>query len=88
MRAANEKFEEIDLDVFTNSVGQDIGGPEEMFAEDLITKNQILTPAFDQVMLLGEKPVELIVQHAEVATRFNRGEINIEDLGAELDKLS
>ncbi|MDE0312086.1 MAG: extracellular solute-binding protein, partial [Caldilineaceae bacterium] len=88
MRAANEKFEEIDLDVFTSSVGQDIGGPEEMFAEDLITKNQILKPAFDLVMLLGEQPVELIVDHADVATRFNRGEINIEDLGAELDKLS
>ena len=59
-----------------------------MFAEDLICKNQILKPAFDLVMLLGEEPVDLIVQHGDVATRFNRGEINIEDLGAELDKLS
>ena len=88
MRAANEKFEDINLDVFTSSVGQDIGGPEEMFAEDLVCKQQILTPAFDQVMLLGDKPVDLIVEHGEVATRFNRGEIKIEDLGAELDKLS
>jgi hypothetical protein len=59
-----------------------------MFAEDLVCKQQILTPAFDLVMLLGEEPVDLIVQHGDVATRFNRGEINIEDLGAELDKLS
>ncbi|MBV7338943.1 substrate-binding domain-containing protein [Chloroflexi bacterium TSY] len=87
MREANEKFEEINLDVFTDSVGQDIGGPEEMFAEDLATKNQILKPSFDRVMQLGEDPVQLIVDTADVATRFNRGEIPIEDLGAELDKL-
>lgn len=87
MTDANPLYADINLSVFTDSVGQDIGGPEEMFAEDFVTKTQILTPAFDQVMLLGDKPVDLLVAHADVATRFNRGEIPIEDLGAELDKL-
>jgi len=87
MRDANPLFEDINLDVFTNSIAADIGEPEEMFAEDFVTKDQILKPAFDQVMLLGEAPVNLIVEHANVATRFNRGEISIEDLGNELDKI-
>ncbi len=87
MRDANPAFNDINLDVFTNSIAQDIGGPEEMFAEDFVTKNQILKPVFDRVMLLGEASVDVIVQHADVATRFNRGEIPIEDLGAELDSL-
>lgn len=87
MREANPIYEEINLDVFTDSIAQDIGGPEEMFANDFVTKSQILQPAFDQVMLLGDKPVDLIVSHSDVATRFNRGEIPIEELGAELDKL-
>ena len=59
-----------------------------MFADDFVTKAQILTPAFDQVMLLGEAPVDLIVAHGEIATRYNRGEIDVEDLGAEMDKVS
>jgi multiple sugar transport system substrate-binding protein len=87
MRDANPLFEEINLDIFTNSIAQDIGGPEEMFAEDFVTKDQILKPAFDQVMLLGEAPVSVIVAHADVATRFNRGEIPIEELGNELAKI-
>ncbi|MEZ4661603.1 MAG: extracellular solute-binding protein [Caldilineaceae bacterium] len=87
MRDANPLFEEINLDVFTNAIEQDIGGPEEMFADDFVTKDQILKPAFDRVMLLGEAPVDVIVQHADVATRFNRGEIPIEDLGNELAKI-
>lgn len=87
MQAANEAYADISLNVFTDSVAADIGGPEEMFKEDLATKEQILTPAFDRVMQLGEDPVDLIVRTAEVATRFNRDEIPIEDLGAELDKL-
>jgi hypothetical protein len=58
-----------------------------MFAQDNVSKVQILTPAFDQVMLLGEKPVDYIVAHADIVTRFNRGEIPIEDLGAEMAKI-
>jgi len=87
LREQNAKFADISVDVFTSSVAQDIGGPEEMFAKDLATKAQILTPAFDQVMLLGEQGVEFIGRHADVATRFNRGEIPIENLGSELEKL-
>lgn len=87
LREYNEKYSEISLEVFTASLAEDLGGPEEMFAKDLETKNQILTPAFDAVMLLGEKPVDYIVAHADVATRFNRGEIPIEELGAELAKI-
>lgn len=87
LEAQNEKFAEINIDVFTSSLAQDIGGPEEMFAEDLATKQQILTPAFEKVMLLGEEGVDFIGKHAPVATAFNRGEISIENLGSELDAL-
>ena len=87
LEAQNEKFAEINIDVFTSSLAQDIGGPEEMFAEDLATKQQILTPAFEKVMLLGEEGVDFIGKHAPVATAFNRGEISIENLGSEWDAL-
>lgn len=87
MREANPLYEEIQLEIFTDSIAADIGRPEEMFREDFATKDQILKPAFDRVMLLGEAPVELIARHAELATRFNRNEVTIENLGAELDKL-
>ncbi len=88
LRDQDESYNEIQLEVFTESLAQDIGGPEEMFADDFVTKAQILTPAFEQVMLLGEAPVDLIVAHAEIATAYNRGEIAVEDLGAEMDKVS
>ena len=87
LREFDERYHDINLEVFTASLADDIGGPEEMFAKDLETKNQILTPAFDLVMLTGDKPVDYIVAHADVATRFNRGEIPIEQLGAELAKI-
>lgn len=87
MREYNEKYNEINLEVFIDSLAQDIGGPEEMFANDDVSKNQILDPAFDRVMMLGEAPVDLIARHAEVATRFNRGEIKAEEIGAELQKI-
>ena len=81
----DERFGDIDVDVFTVTIEQSLGGPEEMFAEDFTCKSTILKPAFDQVMLLGEAPVDLIARHAEIATRFNHGEIAIEDLGAAMD---
>lgn len=87
LREQNEKYNDIQLEVFINSLAQDIGGPEEMFAKDDQTKNQILGPAFEKVMLLGEAPVDYIVAHADVATRYNRGEIPEEQLGAELEKI-
>ena len=82
------RFEEIDIDVFTVTIEESLGGPEEMFAEDFTCKDQILKPAFDQVMLLGQADVGLICQHAELATQFNRGEIALEDLGAAMDAFS
>ncbi len=82
------RFEEIDIDVFTVTIEESLGGPEEMFAEDFVCKDQILKPAFDQVMLLGQADVGLICQHAEIATQFNRGEIALEDLGSAMAALS
>ncbi len=84
----DSRFEDIDIDVFTVTIEESLGGPEEMFAEDFVCKSQILQPAFDQVMLLGQADVDLICQHADIATQFNRGEIALEDLGAAMDALS
>lgn len=87
MREADARYEEVDLDVFTVSIDKGLGGPEEMFNNDQICKTQILQPAFDRVMLLNEAPVDLICRHAEVIGRFNKGEISVEDIGAELEKV-
>jgi ABC-type glycerol-3-phosphate transport system substrate-binding protein len=88
LREQNPVYQEVQLEVFTNSIAQDIGGPEEMFwPNDFVSKSQILTPAFDRVMMLNSAPVELICKHAEVVTKFNRGEIAVEDIGAALDAL-
>ena len=83
----DERFGDIDIDVFTSSIAASLGGPEEMFANDFTCKDTILKPAFDQVMLLNEAPVDLIVQHADVVNRFNAGEIAIEDLGGAMAAL-
>lgn len=88
LREQNPIYEEVNLEAFTDSIAAGLGGPEEMFNNDQVCKAQILQPAFDQVMLTGEKPVELIVRHAEIVTRFNRGEIDIQDLGSEMDKVA
>jgi multiple sugar transport system substrate-binding protein len=88
LREQNPVYQEVRLEVFTDSIAQDIGGPEEMFwPNDFVSKSQILTPAFDRVMMLNSAPVELICKHAEVVTKFNRGEIAVEDIGAALDAL-
>lgn len=85
VRSQNPVFEEVKLEVFTDSVAQGLGGPEEMFNNDQVGKNQILTPAFDKVMLLGEAPVDYIVKHGEIVTKFNRGEIGLEDIGSAME---
>jgi multiple sugar transport system substrate-binding protein len=87
LRELNEKYNEINLEVFTNSSKADIGGPEEMFSNDAVSKDQILKPAFDRVMIIGDAPVDLIGRHAELTTKFNRGEVKLEDLGAEMEKI-
>jgi phage head maturation protease len=58
-----------------------------MFNNDQVAKEQILRPAFDQVMLENKAPVDLICKHAEVVGKFNMGEITIDQLGAALDAL-
>ena len=83
----DERFGDIDIDVFTSSIAASLGGPEEMFANDFTCKDTILKPAFDQVMLLNEAPVDLIVQHADIVNRFNAGELAIEDLGGAMAAL-
>ena len=82
-----EKYNDINLEIFTTSIKDDIGGPEEMFAKDFSSKHEILQPAFDRVMIIGDAGVDLIARHAELVTRFNRDEVNIEDIGAEMEKL-
>lgn len=84
----DSRFENIDIDVFTVTIEQSLGGPEEMFAEDFVCKSTILTPAFEQVMLLGQAEPDLICKHAEIATRFNRGEIALEDVGSAMAAVS
>jgi len=88
LREQNEKYNDIALEVFTNSLAGDIGGTEEFFKYDAATKDQILTPAMQRLIMLGEATPEYVGKHAEVATRFNRDEIPPEQLGAELDKIT
>jgi ABC-type glycerol-3-phosphate transport system substrate-binding protein len=87
LREQNEAYADIKLEVFTDSIAEGLGGPEEMFNNDQVCKSQILQPAFDRVMLLNEAPVDLICRHAEICGKFNKGEIKVEDLGAELEKV-
>jgi len=87
LRNYNEKYNDIKLEIFTTSIKQDLGGPEEMFAKDFSSKHEILQPAFDRVMITGDAKPELIGRHAELVTRYNRGEVKQEDIGAELAKL-
>jgi len=87
LRELDERYNDISLEVFIDSLANDIGGPEEMFAKDVATKLQILKPAFDRVFLTGDAGVDLIAKHAEVATRYNRGEIPDEKIGEELAQI-
>jgi hypothetical protein len=87
MRRIYPKLEEVNLEIFQEGIERDLGGVEEMFRYDVQTKDQILKPAFDKVILLNEAPVELICQAAEIATRYNRDEIAVEDIGSEMAKI-
>lgn len=88
LREQNPIYKDIKLEVFTVSIEKGYGGPEEMFNNDQVCKEQILRPAFDQVMLENKAPVDLICRHAEIVTKFNKGEIKIDELGAEMSKVS
>lgn len=87
LREYDERYNDINLEVFIESTNQDIGGPEEMFAKDFTSKHEILQPAFDRVMIIGDAGVDLIARHAELVTRFNRGDVALENIGAEMEKL-
>ena len=58
-----------------------------MFVKDFSSKHEILQPAFDRVMITGDAKPDLIARHAELVTRYNRGEVKQENIGAEMDKL-
>jgi len=80
-------LEEVHLEVMAEAMTQDIPGPEEMFNNDKLCKDQILKPAFDLVFLENKAPVELICEHSKVVAKFNKGEIGVEDIGGELAKI-
>lgn len=80
-------LENVNMEVITEAMTLDLGGPEEMFNNDKVCKDQILKPAFDLVMLENKAPVDLICEHSKVIAKFNKGEIGIEDIGAELAKI-
>ena len=87
MRRNFPYLENVHIELFAEAIDQDIGGVEEMFRYDTATKSQILQPAFDKVMLLDEAPVDVICEAAEIATKFNRDEIPLENIGSEMAKL-
>jgi multiple sugar transport system substrate-binding protein len=86
-----EKFpvlENVNIELFAQAIENNIGEPDRMFRNDSVSKNQILQPAFERVLVQGDAPVELICRHAEVVTRFNRDEIPLEDIGSELEEVA
>jgi multiple sugar transport system substrate-binding protein len=80
-------LEKVNLEVFVDAMTQDLGGPEEMFNNDQVCKTQILQPAFDQVMIECKAGPQLICEYSKVIPRFNKGEITIDQIGAELAKI-
>lgn len=87
LRESDSYWDELNVECFADSMKAGAGRDEGCFAKDAVSKNQILGPAFDQVMKLGQAPAQLIAEHAEIATRFNRDEIAVEDLGAAIEAL-
>jgi ABC-type glycerol-3-phosphate transport system substrate-binding protein len=85
LREQEPRLVEVNMELYAKA--REVGHPEEMFHNDAVCKNEILTPAFDKVMLLGEEPVSFITPFCELVDRFNAGEIGVEDIGGELEKL-
>ena len=85
LREKEPRLVEVNMELYAKA--RLVAHPEEMFHNDSVCKNEILTPAFDKVMLLGEKPVSYIAPFCELVDRFNVGEIGIEDIGTELEKI-
>jgi hypothetical protein len=85
LREQEPRLVEVNMELYAKA--REVGHPEEMFHNDAVCKNEILTPAFDKVMLLGEEPVSFIEPFCELVDKFNSGEIGVEDIGGELEKL-
>lgn len=84
LRQTNAQWDNIKLEVFTDSIEKNIGGPEEMFNNDHTAKDTILKPAFDKVFTLGKAPVTVIAKAGEIVDKFNTGKIGVPDIGNEL----
>ena len=88
LRKQNPIFNNVNLEVFAESFAKDIGRPEEMFAKnDKTCKDEILGPAFEQVMQLGKAPVDLIGKASKIVEKFNTGQVGIGDIGRELNAI-
>ena len=85
MREQEPRMVDVNMEVYAKA--REVGHPEEMFHNDAVCKNEILGPAFEKVMLLGEEPVSFIEPFCELVNRFNTGEVGVEDLGAEMGKI-
>jgi ABC-type glycerol-3-phosphate transport system substrate-binding protein len=85
LREKEPRLVEVNMELYAKA--REVGHPEEMFHNDAVSKNEILGPAFDKVNLLGEEPVSFIAPFCELVDRFNAGEIGVEDIGTELEKL-
>ena len=86
-KAAFPAFEPINLNAFTDVVSHGFGEPEEMFSKDEGAKRTILGPVMDEILLLNSRPASDICEYAQLATRYCKGEVAVEDIGAEMDKL-
>jgi len=80
-------LKDANLEVFSSSLEKDIGRPEEMFNNDNTSKNEILQPAFDKVMLLNQMPVDVIAKAAKIVEKFNTKQITVEQIGRELSAI-
>ena len=87
MREHDERYNQIALEVFGEATVKGIGGGEDVYLHDAVSKNQILSPAFDKVLMLGDAAVDLICKAGEIVTRYNRDEITIDQIGAELEDI-
>jgi len=86
VREKEPRLQEVNMELYPKA--REVGHPEEMFHNDAVCKNEILGPAFEKVMLLGEEPVAYIMPFVDLVNRFNAGEVSVEEIGAEIDKIN
>jgi ABC-type glycerol-3-phosphate transport system substrate-binding protein len=87
LKTALPAFANINLKAFGDAMTGGFGDQEEMFTQDAVAKNTILGPIMDRILLLNTAPAADIVKYAQLANRFLAGEIKVENVGAEIDKL-